>query len=434
MTDTNRYNKINRADFPTYAASALATHQAAYPSDTSAAHYNLHYYDKKDDYDKVYVRVLHSSLLQSPNYDLAGALADGMREHHHPDKAIKSIQQKEITIASGADSGTASLTSVDVDNCIMIIGSPTVFGQQRQTNTATDADDVSIDFNITSPTVVEASRNSSPSFAITCVVTIIELQEGMLDRIHRGTITIGSGDKTETDLIEQMDLTRSIVIPQGVITSNAVDINNEILSHVAFQDNKNVIATRHNSTGSVTVRYQAIQFSFDIVKSVQYFLIKNNDSNSTTATATPTAVEDMTKSIIFPAGGVQTSGVGLFDETAVHTQLTAANQITQTRNTGGNPDPTTTGWLVEFYEEYLKNVQRGTQEMSGVTSKNISINSVDTTKTSLTCLGATTPASGALDSEKQHFTLELYDDDTIKMKKSGTVRSVTAAYEVPEWT
>lgn len=348
---------------------------------------------------------------------------------------IKSIQQIEFTIASGAATGTDTITSVDTANTVLFY-SYGFFGGKRQTSIVSGFDHIDVRVDLTNGTTVTATRGLGDTFAIDVVCTVVEYTAAAISSIQQGTVDITTGASSGTDTITSVNTARSVVLYNGSSTgrTNAVPVGG-IMSALSLTNATTVTATRANTFTSSTLstNYTVIEFAPGVVNSIQEFNITITNSGNTTNTATIANV-DTTRAFIFP-GGV-TSTVSLVDlaQDVCHVQLTNGTTLTATRNTASATVPGVAGTVVEFVGGTIKSIQRSTLTMqTGNTTENDTVTAVDTALSVLTTLGASGTSTSAWDPEEEHFTSKLFDATTVRYQRGVSGRVWTAPYELVEY-
>ena len=181
--------------------------------------------------------------------------------------AIKSIQPVSITIATGATSNTATITSVVTTNTVLIFGGFSTSWVGAPDNYFPNRFKARLE--LTNATTVTAYRNTSDgSFTVTVTGTAIEFYPGNITSVQRGTITMNGGEgASKTATITSVNTAKAVVVFLGQTTpsNNAGNPANNISAdlHCARLDLTNattVTATTNATNGDVTVGYQVVEW------------------------------------------------------------------------------------------------------------------------------------------------------------------------------
>lgn len=349
-----------------------------------------------------------------------------------PAGIIESIQQVEFTIASSATSGTTTISSVDTAKTAIFF-SHHILGGRRQTNTSTVANDAMVRVDLTNGTTVTATRGDNPAFAITVVCTVVEFTSAAVDSIQQGSIQFTGTTTSNTDTISSVDTARSVVVHNGVDTSQNASIGGSAFTDVVLTNATTVTATR-DAAGSATINtnYVVIEFAAGIVDSVQPFSVAI--TSGTTNTATITSV-DTAISMIFPGGMTLDSTSMQGDDDLCYAELTNGTTVTATRNTASAQVPVVTGTVVEFASGKIESIQRGVDTIAAsATTEDVTVSSVVVAQSTVNALGATSNSGSAFDPEEQTFTIEILNSTTIRATRDvGSSRTVIFSWELAEF-
>lgn len=347
---------------------------------------------------------------------------------------IESIQEVEFTIASSATTGTATITSVDTSKTAIFF-STGMFGGRRQTSVVNGGDHILAGVDLTNATTVTATRNTSQTFALTIICTVVEFKTAAVDSIQQGTITISSTNTSNTDTITSVSTSNSVAVFNGCTSTMTGTVGGRGMCTVSLTNATTVTATRADSNNAATAYYVVIEFASGVVDSMQEFDISISNSLNTTNTATISSVTTA-QSCIFPGGYRSDFGQFITLHDAVcYAELTNSTTVTATRNTASSFVPSIAGTIVEFNSTYINNIQRGVITMAtGDTTDDTTITSVDIAKSMVNAIGATSTSTATIDTEEQTFTVELLNSTTIRATKNVTGRDVIFSYEVVEFT
>lgn len=343
---------------------------------------------------------------------------------------IESIQQVEFTIASGAATGTGTISSVTTGNTAVFFDY-NIFGGQRQSSTERGVDHTSVRVDLTNATTVTATRDTSQTFVITIICTVVEYKSTAVDSIQQGTVAVIA---TGTDTITSVDTSRSVVIHNGVSIDFTGAQPGRSFTSLSLTNATTVTGTRDNSVNTATTGYVVIEFASGVTDSVQEFSISITSDVATTNTATITSV-NTSQSVIFPAGQRPNGTDPALHTQSCYVELTNGTTVTATRNTAATPNPTIVGTIVEFAAANVNSVQRSTVTMaSGDTTKDVTVTSVDTSLSIVTALSCTSTSTSAIAPEQQHFTAEILNATTLRFTKDTTGRDVILSWELLEYT
>jgi len=164
---------------------------------------------------------------------------------------IKSIQTGSITIADLTSSNTATITSVDLNNSIIIHGG-------RNTGSTNTFVNQECRVALTNATTVTVSRSGSSAVNVVGY-TVIEFYPGVIRSVQRGTITINSTNTSATATITAVDTTKSVVFWLG---SDASSNGSLTAAYLTLTNSTTVTSTRNTQDGSSTsvTGYQVVQF------------------------------------------------------------------------------------------------------------------------------------------------------------------------------
>jgi len=355
------------------------------------------------------------------------ATADGV-------SIIESIQEVEVTIASSAASGTATIASVDTANSVVFFGYG-IFGGQKHTQAAQVAIDRCVaSVDLTNSTTVTAQREVSIAFALTIQLTVVEFTAAAIDSIQAGSITITDPATSNTDTIASVTASRSVVLYNGATGTSTIGSYDRVLTNLSVTNATTITATRDTTTDNCTVNYTVIEFASGITDSVQEFTIAITSDVATTNTATISSVATG-NSAIFP-GGLRTPDSSFtVDDESTRVDLTNATTVTATRDTASASDTLIAGTVVEFASANIASIQRGTATIGAAeTSVDVTVTSVDTSKSLLNSMSCTSDSGSEIDPEEQYYTAEIINATTIRFSRGiATSRLFTTGYELVEF-
>lgn len=322
---------------------------------------------------------------------------------------INSVQQVSITIATGATSGTATITSVDTSRTILI--------PQGQTCTVTT--DTAANFNLarielTNATTITAYRNtSSAADTVTVNCAVVECTSNLVSSVQYGTISISSATSA-TGTITSVNLTRSCVISLGGTTSGS---NLPQSQPGVSLTNATTVTAFRGTSGTTVAGFVVVEFQAAAIQSVQQV----TDSYASANTTNSKTISSVTQGNTVLFWGGQTSANSGITSGFNTLQLTSATNVDAVRI------GTQTGAIVPYYTvvEFVAGVmassaQRGTIDLSGTgETATATITSISTTKGFASCLGGRS-SGGAAGRIQQRLTL------TNATTITGTVQSTVS--------
>lgn len=239
----------------------------------------------------------------------------GMIIEFYPGMA--TVEYGTITIASGASTNTATISSVDTNNSFALwLGS-----------TASDAAIAANYFStirLTDATTVTAERGTTPALSVTLGFCVVQLDPSVFVSIQRRSITVSDNSLTFTDTISAVDTTKSVVIFNGY---SSPTIGSAGLYRLELTDATTITGSRTvTTTGDRTVQCLVLEFESALVTSKQAGTIAVSGAVSNTATITSV---DTAKAALF-FGFASANGTTLSSNTGRAT-LTNATTVTAAR-------------------------------------------------------------------------------------------------------
>lgn len=337
---------------------------------------------------------------------------------------VVSIQPISITIANSATSGTATITSVNTSNAVL-------FYNGQSNNAATSSPDVGMArIDLTNATTVTATRQSqNGSDTITIKGTVVEFSSAAIQSIQAGTITIGSGNTSNTATITSITTANAFVIYLGVSgTSTTANTGPRYQTRLTITDATTVTASRNTGTDAVTVGYMVVELKSAIVQSIQQIsktLITGNASDTQTITSVTTG------NSITVWGGLTTVNTG-FANYQYNVQLTAATTLTFARVGTSTNSRTINVTVVELVTGKLNSKQTGTTALVNAASASTTITAVSTSKAFANYLGFKSDVSDTFDNANTAINLASTTSITSSKGAAGTL-TITTGWEVPEF-
>lgn len=291
-----------------------------------------------------------------------------------PASVIKMIQQGTITIASGAASGTYTISPTITDTSKAIL----VWNGINTANSTTGLDTRdAVRIAITNSSTITATRGASPAFALTVNFTIVEFVSGV-NSIQAGTISIASGSgSTNTATISAVGA-NAFVIYQGFSLPSTLG-STVPLASVALTNPTTVTATVWASASvTQTVGYMVVDLDTTIVSAIEQKAVSMTSAN---ASDTDTITSVTTGNTLLMWGGM-TSQAAVATTGQYSTYLGAATTVTKTR-VGIVATARVVNYTVVSLNPSALNgsVQRSsTFALASQASNTAAISSVDTTK------------------------------------------------------
>lgn len=281
---------------------------------------------------------------------------------------IASVQQVSITIAAGATSGTATISSVDTSRTFL------VYQNFTNTNTGGVPNETLARIELTNATTVTAYRNTSDAvFTVTVNATVVEGTSSLVDSVEYGTVSISSSTGTAT--ISSVDTSRSAVFLLGNTTTASATTPNGRNAAVTLTNATTVTANIGVSSITGTAGFVVVQFNSSAIQSVQRF---------TTAYTSSSTTDDQTISSVTTGNTMLVWGgtVNASDTNGIYT-LSLLNSTTArlTRQGTGTGSRSPYYTVVEFASGVINSRQAGTIQMQSVTSNTATISAVDTSRT-----------------------------------------------------
>lgn len=296
---------------------------------------------------------------------------------------VNSVQYVTVTIAASATTGTASVSAPT--------GTYFVSGMSfTSTDTSTDASSMPrITF---ASNTITATRGTSSSATITCIVVIVDATSNLVKTVQFGTVAIAGGSASNTATISAVTNANTAIVFLGQSTTGSQSYSGNM--NTIGLSGTTVTATRQFSGSTETVAFCVIEFQGTALHSSVQNVALNATVSATTATSTITSV-NANNSMLFEGGfngNVTSSPSTLFNRA----QLTGSTTITYTFNAATFVNQQRKLCVVEFASGVLaSNVQRGTISLSAATSATATVTSVSTTKSIVNYVGNSSTATTA---------------------------------------
>lgn len=315
-----------------------------------------------------------------------GGVTTSLVGNFSPGSIIKSIQRGTITIASGANSNTATISSVDTTKAAV-----TLLGFSSANDTAFDASQTLPAVVLTNATTVTASTGTSDgSNARIVSYEVVEFQSWAVTSIQTGTVTISNSTtvpSTNTATISSVDTARSALFFGGCTFDDNSAVISNIYQNLTLTNATTVTGRVSQGPGasSVSIGYFTIvQFALNIVRSVQQATITIATSQ-TTGTASISAVT--TANCVFLFRGIEVPNAAITGTTSDTTRypyayLSSSTQVSAVRGAAsGALSSSIYVTVLEFYPQFVVSRQSGeTAIASGQTQQANTISAVTVNK------------------------------------------------------
>ncbi len=335
-----------------------------------------------------------------------------------PTTYIKSMQDFEITIATGATSGTVTIDAVNTAYAVVFPAGTTT------TSTSTDYRDFSARTTLTNATTLTATRDGASTGTIVVRGSLVEFDASMVNSVQYGTITVSPSATAGTATITAVG-TRAVVIPLGFSCTSITGVNHA-MTRLDLTNTTTVTATRGSSNSStITASYCVVDFTATAVSSVQQrniALLGTSLAESDSITPVNTG-----RTILIDNGCASTTTAARGRSHRYELTGTSVVSITRESTTGLTRNVGFT--VVEFQPGILEAIRRGSLQLDSIASDEETINSVVSERAFIQLTGYSTNTNTGYDAILPALTLE--GDTTIEAVKAtaGSVSS-TPGYEV----
>lgn len=341
---------------------------------------------------------------------------------------IKSIQPVEITIASGSNSNTATITAVNTEKTVILYN-----GQRSSDSSLNPAEDF-IRITLTNSTTVTANTNTTnaANSRIICA-TVVEFYEWAVNKVIYSTVTSSAVTQVDTT-IANVDTARSAVLYLGQTTDRTS--YNVIRDSVALQllNATTVRATRGSTTAgdNITIGFCVVEFAADgIIQSIQTAEV----AVAASATSGTSAISAVTvNKCLTVYGGWRQTVLGVNDTRCFpRGELTNSTTLTCYINTAYSGQTNIRLTVIEFKSKWVNSRQAGTITIgSGSGNNTAAISAVTTTKTAVSFLYNTTATS--ITDNRAWITDKLTSSTVVTANRGGTPTiSATISYEAVEF-
>lgn len=337
---------------------------------------------------------------------------------------ITSIQHITVTIPTSNTSGTATISSVNTSNTVVL------WGGFYTANVGTSAREVMPRLTLTDSTTVTASRNtSSASYTVVVKAVVIEFDSSVVSSVQYGTIAFTTTETSQTATISSVTTSRSVVFYLGNISSTLGQTPTNLLFHLTLTNATTVTAARNVSgSASMTMGFVVVEFQSAVIQSVQA-RAKTLTSSSTSDTDTISSVTTANTLLIW--NGILTGSTG-WTNGLYRVTLTNSTTVTLTRTGTATTSRNIRYTVLEFVSGVLDSIERGTGALTATnTSVDSSITAVTTTLAICNYNGHSSDGATLTDYLPS---VTLLDTDTVRSERGGTSNATTTGWEVAEFS
>lgn len=284
---------------------------------------------------------------------------------------VTAVKRYEVTIAGLTDSATVDVDTMDSRSLIFVSyrGSATSNGQ-----TVTCARLIRL-----SDTQIKIQRETGASTpTITAEIEIWYATSNLVESVQYGGVTITAAT-SGTATISSTDTSRTSVVWTGLQSNLATQAASRQLARVA-QTNATTVEAVISTSSTVTASFITIQWASGAIDSVQNMIDTYTSANTTDAKTISSV--DINRSLVF-SGGTTSSSTAVAPPTIFHTrQLADSTTLNYVRSGTTTTNRSHSSSVVQFKSGvFASNIQRGTIDLTGVTSKTATLStSVGTTK------------------------------------------------------
>lgn len=301
---------------------------------------------------------------------------------------ITNVQYGSVTIGSGVNNATATISSVDTSKSFLVYLGFTTDGAAGVS--------VQIDMarlTLTNSTTVTANINNSSTRSVTVNFAVVEATSNLVASVQFGTVSIAAST-SGTATISSVDTSRSAVFWLGHSSTSATSNTRAYNTGVSLTSATQVTAYADLSA-TYTVSFVVVQFASAAIQSVQQV----SDAYTTSNVTDTKTITSVTQSNAMIAFGGATNNASNYRDGRYSLELTSGTNVNLTRGTGTTSALTRAAYytIVEFKSGVLKtNAQRGAIDLTSATSNTATITSVTTSKTILNYTGFRTTNNNTL--------------------------------------
>lgn len=326
-----------------------------------------------------------------------------------------SIEQVSITIANGATSNTATLSTPVTLNKSYI-----VWQGQSGSSASFNPAITRARIELTNTNTVTATRNTSDTGTLTVNAVIVATTTNLAQSCEHGTVAISASTSGTSTLANSVTTTRSVAFWLGSSTTSTTTSARNWGTAVDLT-NTNTVTGHVNTSGTHTVGYCVVQWAAAVLQSnvQQYFDAYATDSG---LSKTISSVDPNNTFIAY--GGETTDSIaGDMFTWAARDVLSNATTVQFSGPIGLTVVNITPYYaIVEFKAGTLaSNVQRGAISITNPsTSNTATISSVTTARTFASCAGISSGSTGTGGTSRDCARMTLTNATTVTGTRGGT--------------
>lgn len=336
---------------------------------------------------------------------------------------IVSVQKVSLTIPTGATSATATITSVNTSNAVII------WDGFVTTDANLVSNEVITRIELTNATTVTAYRNTSSAiYTTTTSATVIEFATSLVKTVQAGTITLSSAQTSNTATISSVSTSNATIIYLNLTSASTGTSAPATFGTLALTNSTTVTATR-NATGSVamTIGYMVLEFQPAVIQSIQQVATILTSAN-TSDTATISSITTSNAMLFY--NGISASNA-TFTNSMYNVLIAGATSVTLSRNATNAGTRTIQYTVVEFVAGVLNSAQRNTTSLGAAsTSVNTTITTVNTAKAFANFTGQLSSTPGVASA---YSNISLTNATTLNAARNSSTGTTIPAWEVVEF-
>lgn len=194
--------------------------------------------------------------------------------------AVSSVQHGTVTIASGATTGTATITAVTTARSAVFLLGNTV------STTTSAAGTALAQVGLTNTTTVTATRGSSSTAVLTVGYCVVEFASGVTNSIQQRSVTQATSATTIVDTITSVNTARTMIVYNGAISASSA--YQDVWTYRQELTNATTVTSTRTGTAvtSRTLRYTVVEFAAGVINTLQRGTIAIASATSANATIT----------------------------------------------------------------------------------------------------------------------------------------------------
>lgn len=285
-------------------------------------------------------------------------------------QCIQSIQQVSIAIASGATSGTATISSVTTGNCAL-------FYQGIKTTQTTSGTIYTsfISVALTNSTTVTATSDGLSGTGNAINATVVQFVSAAINTsTQSGTINLSSTSNTAT--ISAVG-SNAFVLWNGAVANGASSL---ATSNTGVSLSGTTVTAHVNTAGGMFVNWMVVDLKSSVISAIQSFAVTLTSGN-TSDTYTPSPTISSINNLLTIYNGMTSSNANLTNSTYAYQMSSGPVTLNLFRDNTNTGTRTLYGYLISFNTNVLNgNVQRGSITVT-TTATTATISTSSTSKT-----------------------------------------------------